>query len=52
MALAIKSIPVLKGEVAESFQDKLAKNSERRASIDFKPQMKATQKILAKSKGK
>ena len=50
MALAIKSIPVLKDKAAASFSQKEAENSARKSSINFSKQTSVTAKILAKAK--
>lgn len=50
MAIAIKSIPVLKDKAAVHFTSKVAENSARRSSIDFSKQSSVASKILAKAK--
>lgn len=49
MAIAIKSIPVLKEEVAQDFNTKVSENNARRASIDFTKQSSIASRILAKA---
>ncbi len=50
MAIAIKSIPVLKSKAAANFSNKIAENNARRSSIDFSKQTSVASKILAKAK--
>jgi hypothetical protein len=50
MAIAIKSIPVLKDKAAESFTKKVTENTARKSSVDFSKQISISAKILAKSK--
>lgn len=50
MAIAIKSIPVLKKEAAAHFTNKVAENSAKRNSIDFSKQFSIASRILAKAK--
>lgn len=50
MALAIKSIPVLKAEVATSFVRKATAQSVKKATVDFSKQSVQASKILAKAK--
>lgn len=50
MALAIKSIPVLKSEVASSFVRNASAQSKKKATIDFSKQSAQASKILAKAK--
>ncbi|HTN38822.1 MAG TPA: hypothetical protein VL053_17195 [Arachidicoccus sp.] len=51
MAIAIKSIPVLKGKVAEEFDRKALKNfTKKKHTIDFTKQADIAAKILAKAK--
>lgn len=50
MAIAIKSIPILKDEEALSFQEKVDQNSKDRESIDFKVQLDSANQILKKAK--
>lgn len=46
MAIAIKNIPVLKGEAAQKFIQRAEAASKRKGSIDFSVQAKAAQRIL------
>lgn len=50
MAIAIKSIPILKDKEAESFQEIVEQNSIKRESIDFKAQLDSANQILEKAK--
>ncbi len=50
MAIAIKSIPVLKNDAAKSFADKVAFNVANKSTVDFSKQSQVTSKILAKAK--
>jgi hypothetical protein len=50
MAIAIKSIPVLKDNAAVHFTTKVAENSAKRFTIDFSKQTSVASKILAKAK--
>ena len=50
MAIAIKSIPVLKEDAAVNFTSKVAENSARKYSVDFSEQTSIASKILAKAK--
>ncbi|MDP2687043.1 MAG: hypothetical protein Q8O62_07465 [Aequorivita sp.] len=50
MAIAIKSIPVLKDKAAASFTLKIAENIAKRSSVNFSKQTSIAVKILAKAK--
>jgi hypothetical protein len=50
MAIAIKSIPVLKDKAAVSFTQKVAESSAKKSSINFSKQTSISIKILAKAK--
>lgn len=50
MAIAIKSIPVLKDKAAASFSKKVAENSANKLSINFSKETSTSAKILAKAK--
>ena len=50
MAIAIKSIPVLKDKAAASFAQKLAESTAKKSSIDFSKQTSVSAKIIAKAK--
>lgn len=50
MALPIKSIPVLSGQVAKDFQKKIDGNLKRSHSVDFSEQKKRMKEILKRSK--
>ncbi|MEE9361635.1 MAG: hypothetical protein V3U92_03460 [Cellulophaga sp.] len=49
MAIAIKSIPVLKDKAAAHFTSKVDENSAKRSSVDFSKQTSIAAKILAKA---
>ena len=50
MALAIKSIPVLKAQVASKFVSNATAQSSKKATVDFSKQSVQASKILAKAK--
>jgi hypothetical protein len=50
MAIAIKSIPVLRDKAAKAFTLTVTANSAKRSSIDFSKQVSTASKILAKAK--
>lgn len=50
MAIAIKSIPILKDKEAKSFQETVEQNSIKRETIDFKTQLDLANQILEKAK--
>jgi hypothetical protein len=50
MAIAIKSIPVLKSEAAQAFIQKASENDTKKASVKFTQQVVVATKILAKAK--
>jgi hypothetical protein len=52
MAIAIKSIPVLKHRTAKSFVKKANDSLSRRASVDFSKQLESAKRILEKAKTK
>ena len=49
MALPIKSIPVLWGQVAKDFQKKIDENLKNSHSVDFSKQKKMMKEILKRS---
>lgn len=49
MAIAIKSIPVLKEKAAVTFNNEVVANSAKRATVDFSEQAAIASKILAKA---
>lgn len=50
MAIAIKSIPVLKEDIAEKFEEKAQDTEEQfRSTVDFSFQIKVTHAILEKA---
>ncbi len=50
MAIAIKSTPILYGESALKFVNLASSNfKKRKATVDFKKEIKLTDKILAKA---
>lgn len=50
MAIAIKSIPVLKDKEAVNFTTKVNENYAKKSSVDFSKQSSIASKILAKAK--
>jgi hypothetical protein len=50
MAIAIKSIPILKKNVAKSFVRSADNASNQKGSVNFSVQVTAAQKILEKAK--
>jgi len=50
MAIAIKSIPVLKSEAAKVFMQKVSENDTKKASVKFTQQVVVATKILEKAK--
>lgn len=50
MAIYIKSIPTLKGEVAERFNERAAEAENKRGSIDFSKQIETARRILSDAK--
>lgn len=50
MAIAIKSIPVLKQRTAKDFVKKANDSLSRRASVDFSKQVVSAKRILEKAK--
>lgn len=50
MAIAIKSIPVLKNESAKNFEKRAERNSKKRATVNFTEQAKYAFAILEKAK--
>lgn len=50
MALAIKSIPILKAQVASKFVINATAQSAKKATVDFSKQSVQASKILAKAK--
>ena len=50
MAIAIKSVPVLKGKAAVTFEKNVAKNALQKGTINFSEQQNIAAKILAKAK--
>lgn len=50
MAIAIKSIPVLRDKAAKVFTLTVNANSAKRSSVDFSKQVSTASKILAKAK--
>lgn len=49
MALEIKSIPVLKGELASAFVAKADANLAKKHTVDFSAQFNSAKKILDKA---
>lgn len=50
MAIAIKSIPPLKGECAKQFIERANEASLKRGTVDFSKQAKSASAILKKAK--
>lgn len=50
MAISIKSIPTLKGKVADSFVENANKATKERATINFSKQVKACASIIKTAK--
>lgn len=50
MAIAIKSIPVLKDKAAATFTQKVSENSAKKSTVNFSKQVAVSSKILAKAK--
>jgi len=50
MAIAIKSIPVLKDKAASSFTKRITANFSKKSSVDFSKQSVMSSRILAKAK--
>ena len=50
MAIAIASVPVLKGAASERFEQQMKESESRRGSVDFTKSIETARKILAKAK--
>ncbi|MGG7034476.1 MAG: hypothetical protein ACI7YS_04675 [Flavobacterium sp.] len=50
MAIAIKSIPVLRDKAAQAFTSTVTANTAKKSSVDFSKQVSVASKILAKAK--
>jgi len=50
MAIAIKSIPVLRDKAAQAFTSSATVNTAKKSTVDFSKQVSVTSKILAKAK--
>ncbi len=50
MAIAIASVPVLKGEAADRFEKQMAESEKLRGSVDFSKSIENARKILGKAK--
>lgn len=50
MAIAIKSIPVLRDKEAQAFASTVTLNIAKKSSVDFSKQVSVASKILAKAK--
>jgi hypothetical protein len=50
MAIAIKSIPILKDKVAQTFDKKVVANITKKSTINFSKEVALSFKILAKAK--
>jgi len=52
MAIAIKSIPILKQRTAKNFTKKASTSLNKKATVDFSDQVIAAKRILEKAKMK
>lgn len=50
MAIAIASVPVLKGAASDRFEQQMKESESRRGSVDFTKSIETARKILAKAK--
>jgi len=50
MAIAIKSVPVLEGNIAKSFIKKADANLSKKSTVDFSKEVAIANKILSKAK--
>ena len=50
MAIAIASVPVLKGAASERFEQQMKESESRRGSVDFTKSIETARKILTKAK--
>lgn len=50
MALQIASVPVLSGEAADRFDERMAESEKKRGSVDFSKQIQMARRIVAKIK--
>lgn len=50
MAIAIKSIPILKDELAKKFNESAQASLSKKGSVNFSAQVATASKILAKAK--
>lgn len=50
MVLQITSVPVLSGETADRFDERMAESEMRRGSIDFSKQIEMARRIVANIK--
>ncbi|MCB9426667.1 MAG: hypothetical protein H6584_06525 [Flavobacteriales bacterium] len=50
MAIAIKSIPILRKKAASDFIKKVDESTARKSSVDFSKQVSTASKIFAKAK--
>lgn len=50
MAISIASVPVLKGEASDRFEQQMKKSESGRGSVDFTKSIETARKILAKAK--
>ena len=50
MAIAIASVPVLKGAASDRFEQQMQESESRRGSVDFTKSIENARKILAKAK--
>ena len=50
MALAISTVPVLTGEAAKRFTEKMKVSEQKRGSVDFSEKIAEARRILSKAK--
>lgn len=50
MALQIASVPVLSGEAADRFDERMAESEKKRGSVDFSKQIQMARRIVEKIK--
>lgn len=50
MAIAIASVPVLKGSASDRFEQQMQESESRRGSVDFSKSIETARKILEKAK--
>lgn len=50
MAIAIKAVPILKGDAANRFEALINLSGKKKATIDFRDQSHSLKRILAKAR--